>query len=156
MILTEDDLQRITIIKGSPVPDIKCIPSCFGVINPRDIKCFKKGKPVCKIAKACLIFTAEFLEIDNAEDSSESFLQSEIKRLFDNREELSDKLKFRLATAIKEANKSEYKDIVQPQARTGTARYYAELFFLKIGGSIMECAEYVEKHHGKSCDSYNT
>ena len=154
MILTEDDLQRITIIKGSPVPDIKCIPSCFGVINPRDINCFKNGKPVCKIAKACLIYTAEFLEIYNAEDLSESFLQSEIKRLFDNREELSDRLKFRLATRIKEANKSEYKDIVQPTQTKGTASYYAELFFLQIGGSTRECAEFVEQH--KACDGYYT
>jgi hypothetical protein len=154
MILTEDDLQRITIIKGSPVPDIKNIPSCFGLTNPRDIECFKKGKPVCKIANACLIYTAEFFEIKNAEEVDGSVLQSEIKRLFDNREDLSEKLKFRLANRIKEANKSEYKDIVQPNAKKGTVSYYAELFFLQIGGSTRECAEYVESFI--ACDGFDT
>ena len=152
MIITNEDLKRITIIKGSPVPDTKAIPSCFGLTNPDDTKCYKKGKAVCRLSKSCLIYTAEFFDIMNAENLTENNLKSKLIRLWNDRDKLEEKLKYRLAVAIRTAKKARFKELVQPTAKEGTATYYAELFWLKMGGTISECAEYVNLY--RKCNAY--
>ena len=146
-------MERIAILEGRLMSQIKMIPSCFGLTDPSEDRCFKKGRPLCYFPQSCLVYTGEFFDIHNAEEWDENNLKAEVIRIWENRNKLEEKLKLRLKEAIRTANKSEYKDIVQPTAKKGTATYYAESFWLKMGGTIRECAEYVERKF-KACNAY--
>ena len=146
MIITKDDILRISILDGRPIPDIRIIHACFGLNHPIEKRCFN-----CELIKSCLIYTAEFFELET-EERNEDTLKAEVLRIWDTRGKLEEKLEFRINEAIKTANKSLSKDIVQPTAKKDTATYYAELFYLKIGGTISECAKYVERF--KPCNAY--
>ncbi len=144
--VTRDDIERITIIDGRPIPDIGMIPTCFGLTNPIDKRCSP-----CKLIKSCLIYTAEFFNIDDAEGWNQDELKTTILKIWDKK--MEEKIKLRIEETNKTAEESEFKDIIQPNAKKGTATYYAEVFWLQIGGTIKECVEYLSKKH-KDCSAY--
>lgn len=61
-MLSKKDILRICEIQQADV-DPRIIPSCFELSDPREERCFKKGKPKCMFSNACAIFMAELFEI---------------------------------------------------------------------------------------------
>ena len=62
-MLTKKDILRISQIEERDI-DPKAIGSCFGLVDPRDERCYIKGNGTCVFSKSCLIYCAELLEID--------------------------------------------------------------------------------------------
>lgn len=63
-MLSKKDILRICEIQEVDI-DPRSIPSCFGLSDPRDERCFKKGKARCLFSSSCVIFMAELFGLKN-------------------------------------------------------------------------------------------